>query len=227
MRKRFINTLMAFVIVLGSSSAISAELTFAFPFVFTSVVCIGLPTCGTPAEDTATLFLTVDLNDLRVSQVNIGEADVTNVGFTAPFPTTNAPPTLCAHPGPGPEGFTLLGTYMYDPLRGVGTLDLLDYPFIYSNTVGANASTQVGCVAPQCLWTYVEIASSPPPQPNHQAYQAVPSAPAPAFALAGPPVPLPAAILFLGSGLAALTFRRRRRATSIVSGCGSVVGAPQ
>ena len=117
---------------------------------------------------------------------------------------------------------------MYDPLLGGGARDQLEYLFIYTSTVVANDSTQVGWVEPQGLRTYVEAARTDPGcVPNHPAFQAVPSAPAPAFALAGPPVPLPAAILFLGSGLAALTFRRRRRATSIVSGCGSVVGAPQ
>ncbi|MBK7951914.1 MAG: hypothetical protein IPK00_24965 [Deltaproteobacteria bacterium] len=172
----------AFTAALFASSALASgpveavELTFSFRVDLVQLQCGGgfnttLPFCGTP-DPNAAVVVKVDLADPRADQDWSSAAT-----FSAPFPTWSLP---------GGSG-SATGSYVYDPITGIGTATLSsyggagshDYPgeLFHSFSVGPSQwqytlnNSVTGRIArysagtPQSAAAFVGPATAPPPVP--------------------------------------------------------------
>jgi len=190
--------LWLWVALLIAPPASAVEVTFNFVLALQRLSCAELPRCALTPPDPASIILTLDLADPRQDQP-FSEADATFATFAAPFPTTSFFNTTSNDSVTGMSIYEATGLYTYDNLTGVATAALSDY--FYEERFDGGFERSASNIRPD-HWMYDDLTSS-------RRYEGgTAGLPAAATALAGPPVPLPPAILLLASGLFGLMFKR-------------------
>jgi len=176
------------LVLMGPATAQAVIVTFSFPITLVKNSCSGFSFCGDPAKD-GRIVTVVYLADPYADQA--WSTGSYSVGGMAPFPTWEG------------SANTAEGSYTYDDETGIGTASLSDYFLRGDNTFSPGLGGYLIFELGPTEWLYDAAFAT-----GTQSVSYTPAITGLAFAAFGPPVPVPPAIVFLGSGLAALIFRR-------------------
>ena len=174
------------VLVLFSAAGKAAPVTFTFDVSLHRSFCFDLELCSVyGGSDPAALTLELELADPFSAQA-VGLAALTRGSYSAPFP-------FLGHVDLIPE---LAAVYSYDPSSALATLELTHYRMIAGIFIGVPRIADIS----DGLWRY---------DGERGRYEGFPSAPGPAIAFVGAPIPLPGMLPLFALAVAGVACRRR------------------